>query len=94
VQRIARNEDHSGEEAQGDGKFRDELLNGEIFYTLKGVQVLIERCRHEYNTFKFNMIEKMMNIGAQRWVSQCTTLVIRSKKMQDSRNKWIRLQSA
>jgi len=31
------------------GKLRDELLNGEIFYTLKEVQVLIERWRREYN---------------------------------------------
>lgn len=32
------------------GKFRDGLLNGEIFFTLKEVQVLIERWRREYNT--------------------------------------------
>ncbi len=31
------------------GKMRDELLNGEIFYTLKEAQVLIERWRKEYN---------------------------------------------
>jgi putative transposase len=31
------------------GKLRDELLNGEIFYTLKEAQVLIERWRHYYN---------------------------------------------
>ena len=34
------------------GKLRDELLNGEIFYTLKEAQVLIERWRFEYNTFR------------------------------------------
>jgi transposase InsO family protein len=34
------------------GKFRDELLNGESFYTLKEAQVLIERWRLEYNTFR------------------------------------------
>ena len=34
------------------GKFRAELLNGEIFYTLKEAQVIIERWRHEYNTFR------------------------------------------
>ena len=34
------------------GKFRDELLNGEIFYTLKEAQVLIERWRMEYNTIR------------------------------------------
>jgi len=32
------------------GKFRDELLNGEIFYTLKEAQVLIEKWRMEYAT--------------------------------------------
>jgi putative transposase len=31
------------------GKLRDELLNREIFYTLKEAQILIERWRWEYN---------------------------------------------
>jgi putative transposase len=31
------------------GKLRDELLNGEIFYTLKEAKVLIERWRTHYN---------------------------------------------
>jgi putative transposase len=31
------------------GKLRDELLNGEIFYTLREAQVLIEGWRQEYN---------------------------------------------
>jgi transposase InsO family protein len=31
------------------GKMRDELLNREIFYTLKEAQILIERWRKEYN---------------------------------------------
>ena len=34
------------------GKLRDELLNGEIFYTLKEAQVLIEQWRKEYNTIR------------------------------------------
>ena len=34
------------------GKLRDELLNGEIFYTLKEAQVLIEQRRKEYNTVR------------------------------------------
>ena len=29
---------------------RDELLNGEIFYTLKEAQVVIEHWRRHYNT--------------------------------------------
>lgn len=31
------------------GKLRDELLNGEIFYTLKEAQILIEQWRQHYN---------------------------------------------
>jgi len=31
------------------GKFRDELLNGEIFYTLTEARVLVERWRRDYN---------------------------------------------
>jgi putative transposase len=32
------------------GRMRDELLNGEIFYTLKEAQVIIEYWRNHYNT--------------------------------------------
>jgi transposase InsO family protein len=32
------------------GGLRDELLNGEIFYTLKEAQVVIEQWRNHYNT--------------------------------------------
>ena len=31
------------------GKLRDELLNGELFYSLKEAQILIEHWRREYN---------------------------------------------
>jgi hypothetical protein len=34
------------------GKLRDECLNGEVFETLLEAQVLVERWRHEYNTFR------------------------------------------
>jgi len=34
------------------GKLRDELLNGEIFYTLREAKVLIERWRRHYNTIR------------------------------------------
>ncbi len=34
------------------GKLRDELLNGEVFYSLKEVQILTERWRREYNTLR------------------------------------------
>jgi len=34
------------------GKLRDELLNGEIFYTLKKAQIVIENWRRHYNTVR------------------------------------------
>lgn len=34
------------------GKMRDELLNGEIFYSLKEAQVLMEIWRRHYNTVR------------------------------------------
>jgi transposase InsO family protein len=34
------------------GKLRDELLNREIFYSLKEVQILTEQWRREYNTVR------------------------------------------
>ena len=36
----------------GTQSFRDEILNTEIFYTLKEAKVLIERWRHHYNTIR------------------------------------------
>ena len=35
-----------------DGKLRDELLNGEIFYSLKEAKILIEQWRQHYNTVR------------------------------------------
>jgi len=34
------------------GKLSNEVLNREIFYTLREAQVIIERWRQEYNTFR------------------------------------------
>lgn len=34
------------------GKLRDELLNREIFYTVKEARILIEKWRREYNTIR------------------------------------------
>lgn len=34
------------------GKLRDELLNGEMFFTLTEAQIIIERWRREYNTLR------------------------------------------
>ena len=33
-------------------RFRDELLNGELFYTLREAQILIEQWRIHYNTVR------------------------------------------
>src|SRR5258708_27894205 len=34
------------------GKLRDELLNGEIFYTMKEAQIVMENWRRHYNTVR------------------------------------------
>jgi len=39
----------NGYDESFNGKLRDELLNGEIFYSLKEAQVLIEQWRRHYN---------------------------------------------
>jgi len=41
-----------GYNASFNGKLRDELLNGEIFYTLKEAKVLVERWRVHFNTIR------------------------------------------
>ena len=33
-------------------RFRDELLNGEVFYTVKEAQIIIEQWRRHYNTIR------------------------------------------
>ena len=50
------------------GKFRDELLNGEIFFTLKEAQVLIERWRLEYNTFRPHSALKYRPPAPEAWL--------------------------
>jgi putative transposase len=54
VQSIQRTK---GQQANGycesfNGKLRDELLNGEIFYSLKEARVVIEQWRKHYNTIR------------------------------------------
>jgi transposase InsO family protein len=34
------------------GKLREEMLNGEIFYTLKEARILVEQWRIHYNTVR------------------------------------------
>ena len=50
------------------GKFRDELLNGEIFYTLKEAQVLIEEWRLEYDTFRPHSSLKYRPPAPEAWL--------------------------
>ncbi len=45
------------------GKLRDELLNGEIFYSLKEAQVVIEQWRRHYNTIRPH---SALNYGRRR----------------------------
>lgn len=58
------------------GKLRDELLNGEIFYTLKEAKVLIERWREHYNR-----VRPHSSLGyrppALRRAEEVTTLTLR-----------------
>lgn len=37
-------------------RFKDELLNGEVFYSLREAQILIEEWRKRYNTTPFSSI--------------------------------------
>ena len=39
----------NGYNERSNGKLRDELLNGEILYTLREAQILVERWRRHYN---------------------------------------------
>ena len=42
----------NGSNESFNGKLRDELLNGEIFYSLAQAAVLVEQWRREYNTVR------------------------------------------
>ena len=47
------------------GKLRDELLNGEIFYTLKEATIMIERWRVQYSVpEERKMMEKYSTCNA------------------------------
>jgi transposase InsO family protein len=46
----------------------DERLNGEIFYTLKEAQVLIEKWRREYNTFRPHSSLKYRPPAPEAWL--------------------------
>ena len=50
------------------GKFRNELLNGEIFYSLKEAQILIEQWRVEYNTIRPHSALKYHPPAPEAWL--------------------------
>ena len=52
ARRLKDLERENGYNESFNGKLRDELLNTEIFSTLKEAQVLIERWRQHYNTIR------------------------------------------
>lgn len=66
------------------GKLRDELLNGEIFYSLKEARIVIEQWRRHYNTRRphsaLGYRPRRRGPIAQRspsnWISQCSNLSI------------------
>ncbi len=49
------------------GKLRDELLDGEMFYSLKEAQVLIERWRQHYNTVTMDRVMNPFDFTAKMW---------------------------
>src|SRR5882757_4255361 len=58
-------------------KLRDEFLNGEIFYSLKEVQVLAERWRVHYNTIRPHSSLGYCSPAPEAWALQsCVTLTI------------------
>ena len=48
---------------------RDQLLNGELFYTLKEAQIIIERWRIHYNT-----VRPHSSLGKLKLLKRCLTL--------------------
>jgi putative transposase len=53
------------------GKLRDECLNGEIFYTLKEVQIVIEKWRVLYNGLRaHSAISRWMKRAPRRLARQ------------------------
>ena len=50
-------------------RLRDELLNGEIFYTLKEAQIVVESWRHHYNA-----VRPHASLGYGPSIAQCLTI--------------------
>ena len=58
------------------GKLRDELLNGELFYTLKEAQVLVEQWRAHYNTVRPHSSLRYRPPAPQTMLPRPTTLAM------------------
>ena len=56
------------------GKLRDELLNGELFYTLEEARVLIEAWRREYNQFRPHSSLSYRPPAPAAWLPSATPL--------------------
>src|SRR5215472_15039102 len=55
-------------------RLRDELLNGEIFYTLREAQIVIESWRRHYNTIRPHEATSTRGVRARiRRVAGCAT---------------------
>jgi hypothetical protein len=54
-------------------RLRDELLNGQIFYTLREAQIVIESWRRHYNTIRLRA-----SIGYKRPAPEVVVLVLDS----------------
>ena len=63
-------------------KLRDEFLNGEIFYSLKEVQVLAERWRVHYNTVQATLFAGLQIAGTRAWQTEINTGAWRSGKQR------------
>ena len=51
-------------------KLRDEILNTEIFYTLKEAKVLIERWLHHYNTIRPHRLAQIQTAGPRNQLAK------------------------
>jgi len=61
------------------GRMRDELLNGEIFYSLREAQIIIERWKNHYNTKRaHSAIARLRRKPPSRWTKgqSCTNFQI------------------
>ena len=61
-------------------KLRDEFLNGEIFYSLKEVQVLAERWRVHYNTIRPTLFARLQIASARDVATRSENRAWRSGK--------------